>query len=119
MFFTVSPCDLVNFRIRLCARPKDQHWFPNLDADKDEVLKEHEVRAKERLACPGACAMDFCNQMEFVIKHVIGWDKKIIVHSKVMKLVLLVKLMRIRRSCGGTGKRHSPRSLCHMDKSCP
>jgi len=75
VFFTVSPCDLVNFRIRLYARPKDQHWFPSLDADKDEILKEYEVRAKERLACPGGCAMDFCNQMEFVIKHIIGWDK--------------------------------------------
>jgi len=76
IFFTVSPCDSVNFRIRLYARPTEEHWFPRLDADNDVVLKEYEVRAKDRLERPGACSLDFINQMEFVTKHIIGWDKK-------------------------------------------
>lgn len=77
IFFTVSPCDETNFRIRLYAKPESFHQLPDYEAlSNEEILQEWEVRKRQRMDCPGACSHDFQNQMWIVRKYLIGWDEE-------------------------------------------
>ena len=73
IFFTVSPCDEVNFRIRLYTVPDSSHQLPTIDNLTDEMcIADYELRKNQRTTYPGAGSFDFDVLMNIVIDDIIG-----------------------------------------------
>ncbi|KAG7352599.1 helitron helicase-like protein [Nitzschia inconspicua] len=77
VFFTISPEDGVNFRIRVLSKGgKGSECPPGLGLDEDiyrHFLMEGE---KIRIEYPGLCAVDFENVIAIVIEYILGWDTR-------------------------------------------
>ena len=75
IFFTVSPCDEVNFRIRVYAAPDTCHDLPSIDNMSDEAcLADWKLRKDQRTTYPGAGAFDFDMLMQVVVSDIIGMN---------------------------------------------
>ena len=76
IFFTVTPCDECSFRVRLYATCKE-HKLPNIFdiSDQSKCLLDFEARKKWRGKYPGACAMEYENIVQIVIRVIIGWNQ--------------------------------------------
>ena len=75
IFFTVSPCDEVSFRMKLYATA-DSHKLPSLDWTDEECLADWTLRSKLRGKFPGAGAIEFQNFLHILLEDCLGWDVK-------------------------------------------
>lgn len=74
IFFTVTPDDLDNFRIRVYSSGTGENAPLSLHDSPDNVDKYLDQCAEIRVKYPGYCAHDFDSVLKIVIEHVIGWD---------------------------------------------
>ena len=72
----MTPCDECSFRVRLYATCKE-HKLPNIFdiSDQSKCLLDFEARKKWRGKYPGACAMEYENIVQIVIRVIIGWNQ--------------------------------------------
>ena len=75
LFFTISPCDEVSFRMKLYATA-DTQKLPSLEWSDEECLNEWRVRSKLRSKYPGAGAIEFQNFTQIMLEDCLGWDIK-------------------------------------------
>ena len=75
LFFTVSPCDEVSFRMKLYATA-EMHKLPSLDWSDEECLADWTLRSKLRTKYPGAGAIEFQNFLQIFLEDCLGWDLK-------------------------------------------
>ncbi|KAG7353499.1 helitron helicase-like protein [Nitzschia inconspicua] len=77
VFFTISPEDGVNFRIRVLSKGgKGSECPPGLGLD--EEIYRHFLMEGERIRIdnPGLCAIDFENVIDIVVEYILGWDTR-------------------------------------------
>ena len=76
IFFTITPCDECSFRVRLYATCKE-HKIPNVEdiMNQSKCLVDFEARKCWRAKYPGACATEYENIVQIVIKVLIGWNQ--------------------------------------------
>ena len=76
IFFTITPCDECSFRVRLYATCKE-HKIPNVEdiMNQSKCLVDFEARKCWRAKYPGACAIEYENIVQIVIKVLIGWNQ--------------------------------------------
>ena len=75
LFFTISPCDEVSFRMKLYATA-DTQKLPSLEWSDEECLSEWRVRSNLRSKYPGAGAIEFQNFTQIMLEDCLGWDIK-------------------------------------------
>ena len=75
LFFTISPCNEVSFRMKLYATA-DTHKLPSLEWSDEECLAEWRVRSNLRSKYPGAGAIEFQNFTQIMLEDCLGWDIK-------------------------------------------
>ena len=71
LFFTISPCDEVSFRMKLYATA-DTQKLPSLEWSDEECLSEWRVRSKLRSKYPGAGAIEFQNFTQIMLEDCLG-----------------------------------------------
>lgn len=76
IFFTVTPDDLDNFRIRVYSCGSEEDCPISIHSNDDEIDNYLDECAEIRVKYPGYCAHDFDSILKIVIEHVIGWDLK-------------------------------------------
>jgi soluble cytochrome b562 len=76
IFFTVTPDDIDNFRIRVYSNGTGEEAPLSLHDPSDHIDKYLDECAEIRVKYPGYCTQDFDSVLKIVIEHVIGWDLK-------------------------------------------
>ena len=77
IFFTITPCDLCSFRVRLFATVSE-HSLPTHEDmfDEEYCFLDLQLRKSLRHKNPGACALEYESIMQIVIEVLIGWNKE-------------------------------------------
>ena len=83
LFFTISPCDEVSFKMKLYATA-NSYKLPTLDWSDEECLADWTLRSKLRSKYPGAGAIEFQNFIQIMMEDCLGWN-----------------IIKIGRTCGG------------------
>ena len=73
LFFTISPCDEVSFKMKLYATA-NSYKLPTLDWSDEECLADWTLRSKLRSKYPGAGAIEFQNFIQIMMEDCVGWD---------------------------------------------
>ncbi len=73
VFFTISPGDECNFRIKLYLNTK-MDLLPQPDADENVLVSDSLFRAKLRIDNPGACAREYNAIMQIIMEALVGWN---------------------------------------------
>ncbi|KAG7358032.1 helitron helicase-like protein [Nitzschia inconspicua] len=77
VFFTISPEDGVNFRIRVLSKgEKGSECPPGLGLDEEIYRQSLMEGEKIRIEYPGLCAVDFENVIAIVVEYILGWDTR-------------------------------------------
>ena len=74
VFFTVTPEDLENFRIRVYASLSGVSEPPSPNATPEELERDFDLCVDMRRKYPGLCAFDFEQVLDIIIEDVLGWD---------------------------------------------
>ena len=77
IFFTISPDDHFNYRIRILAADskKGASAIPEHDTENIQTLADFDVECGSiRQMYPGLCAYDFEQVLAITIEHLLGWD---------------------------------------------
>jgi hypothetical protein len=75
VFFSVTPDDSMSFRIKVFVSSGKEVKLPSLDWSDEECILDLRLREKIRMSYPGVCSLEFQSVMDFVWKHIIGWDR--------------------------------------------
>ena len=63
--------------IDLCLPPSTcQHTLTPLDCTEDNLLADLELRKRDQIKYPGACAQAYHSAMHIVMECLFGWDAK-------------------------------------------
>ncbi|NND76574.1 MAG: hypothetical protein HKN39_00125, partial [Flavobacteriales bacterium] len=76
IFFSVTPDDSMSFRIKVFVRSGNEVKLPSLNWSDEECILDFHLRERMRMSYPGICSLEFQSVMDFVWKHIIGWDRK-------------------------------------------
>ena len=75
IFFTISPCDFVSFRMKLYVT-SDHNKSPSLDWTTEECITDWTLRSNIRSTFLGDGAIEFQNFLQIFIEDCLGWDVK-------------------------------------------
>ena len=73
IFFTVTPDDECNFRVRMYANQGKEIQLPAPDCTDSECIQDFDLRCNKRIRYPGACSLDYQAAMQAVCE-LLGWD---------------------------------------------
>jgi hypothetical protein len=73
LMFTVTPCDLCTFRVRMYANNGMKIKIPTVDCTDHECFLDFELRVKKRIRYPGASSLYFQSALQAVYE-LLGWD---------------------------------------------
>jgi len=76
IFFTISPDDACNWRVRLFANAGCNITMPSLDCDESICILDCKMRRDARIKYPGACATEYRSIIQTLIKRLFCWDTK-------------------------------------------
>jgi hypothetical protein len=66
LMFTVTPCDLCTFRVRMYANNGMKIKIPTVDCTDHECFLDFELRVKKRIRYPGASSLYFQSALQAV-----------------------------------------------------
>eukprot|EP00978_Attheya_sp_CCMP212_P018749 scaffold51806_cov62-Attheya_sp.AAC.1 len=76
IFFTISPCDETNFRMRLYIG-RAEYMLPDTTFSDEDCIFDYKLHCEQRTNFPGASAFDFAAILDIVIADILGWDEDI------------------------------------------
>ena len=75
IFFTVTPDDECNFRVRMYVNQGKEIIIQTIDCNEADCISGFELRQKKRTKYPGACSLDDPAAKQ-VVWELLGWDYK-------------------------------------------
>ena len=73
LFFTITPCDLCTFKVRMFSAEGQKMHVPSVDCSENKCILDFSLRAKTRTKYPGACSLFYQEVVQFMYE-MIGWD---------------------------------------------